>query len=159
MSLHAASEATRILDATLRASGFIRSGHNWYRYSRDSILLVNVQQSRLPQVAYVNLGVYYYRYGKLQRPKLVDCHVDTGLNSVVPNPLRVIALLDLTSYISPDIRSEELGDVVRTYALPWLDRMASLESARSFLASNPTAAHVVPKARADLHAPQETSAK
>jgi hypothetical protein len=159
MPSHAASEVARLLDPTLRANGFVRHGHNWFRYNGESISLLNVQRSRLSQVAYVNLGTYFYRYGKLQKPKLVECHVDTGLNSVVPHPLRVIALLDLTSYISSEVRGDELGEIVRSYALPWFDRMMSLESARSFLASNPTAAHVAPIARAELISSQQTSAK
>jgi hypothetical protein len=95
-------------------------------------------------------GVYYYRYGKIDQPKIVDCHVDTGLNSVVSNALWEIELLDLTNDVPPETRSGELQDMVRTYAIPWLEGMAAFDVARSFLASNPAAAHVAPIARTDL---------
>lgn len=159
MPLHAASETARILAPVLRESGFIRRGRNWYRYGGDSILLVNVQQSRLPTVAYVNLGVYYYQYGMVERPKIVDCHVDTRLNSLVSNPLREMELLDLMKDIPSESRRSELRHMVRTYALPWLERMAAIDSARTFLASNPAAAHVAPKAIEDLRAPLVPSTK
>lgn len=159
MKSNAASYVTRVLNPGLRASGFVRHGRNWYRYGSDSILVVNIQQSRLPAVAYVNLGVYYYKYGKNERPKIVDCHVDASLNGVVTNPLLVIGLLDLTSDIPSELRTDELANVVRAYAVPWLERMATIDSARNFLASNPAAAHIAPEARVDIQVPQEADAK
>lgn len=72
---------------------------------------------------YINLAVYYYKYGQLNKPAVVDCHVTTRLTNLlqaVGEALRETELLDLTNDISVDIRRDELLQMIRTYGIPWL---------------------------------------
>ncbi len=146
----AASQIAGIVDPFLKQSGFVRSGLRWYHYEDQSVLVIDVQPARYSPGPYINMGVYYFKYGNLRNPKIVDCHVDTGLTSVVPNPLRGDELLDVSNDISIEVRRSELEVMLRSYALPWLESMARLDAAKAVLADNPTAAHVAPIARADL---------
>lgn len=146
----AASQIAGIVDPFLKQSGFVRSGLHWYHYEDQSVLVIEVQPARYSPGPYINMGVYYFKYGSLRNPKIVDCHVDTGLTSVVPNPLRGDELLDVSNDISTAVRRSELEVMLRSYALPWLESMARLDAAKAVLADNPKAAHVAPIARADL---------
>jgi hypothetical protein len=149
----------QLVDPMLKQNGFVRRGLHWYRHEHESVLVVDVQPARSAPGPYINLGVYYFKYGDRQDPKIVDCHVDTRLTSVVPNPLRGDELLDVTNDISDDVRREELGNMFQLYAIPWFEGMLRLDTARAFLASNPKVAHVAPVARADLKPNEDSPAK
>ena len=150
-----ASEIAQILAQSLQNSGFVGGGLRWYRYEEESILVVDVQPSRYSPGPYINLGVYYYRYGRSDKPKIVDCHVDTRLTGILPNPLRGDELLDPSNDISKDVRRDELQAMIRSYAIPWLESMARFDAAKTVLAQNPKLAHIAPIARADLVPPQQ----
>lgn len=150
MTSNPASQIARVLDPVLKDSGYRRRGLTWYRYGVDSVLLVNVQRARYTLGAYINLGVYYYKYGKMERPKDVDCHLTARLTALVPNPLREMELLDFAKDIPLETRRVEIKDMMRRYGVVWLDGMAEIDSARSVLASDKKAVHVAPIARADL---------
>ena len=44
--------------------------------------------------------------------------------------------------------------MIRSYAIPWLQKMARFNDAKTFLAQSPKVAHVAPSVRADLISPQ-----
>jgi hypothetical protein len=154
MASNAASQIARVLAPVLKESGYRRRGLNWYRYGVDSVLLVNVQRARYTSGAYINLGVYYYKYGSMELPKDVDCHLTTRLTALVPNPLREMELLDFAKDIPLETRRAEIKDMMRSYGVSWLDAMADIDSARSVLARDKKAVHVAPIARADLRSTQ-----
>lgn len=135
----------------LREAGFTRSGLSWYRPEKDSVLLVNVQSARYSPGPYVNLGVYYFKYGDIDKPDIVDCHVTTRLNRLlsVADAFRQNELLDATNEITDDVRRPELQNMIRSYALPWLEGLARFDEARSFLESRGVG-HISPAARSDL---------
>jgi hypothetical protein len=72
------------------------------------------------------------------------------LTALVPNPLREMELLDFANDIPLETRRVEIKDMMRRYAVNWLEGMADIDSARSVLASDKKAVHVAPIARADL---------
>src|ERR1700722_7999346 len=114
----AASEIAEVLQPVLEREGFFRRGLNWYRYETESILVVEVQPSDFLPGPYINLGVFYFRYGSAEFPDIVDCHLDTGFVSVIPNPLRGNALLDPNSAISLDVRRQELDELIHAHVIP-----------------------------------------
>jgi hypothetical protein len=140
----------QVLDAVLQEQGFIRDDLNWYRYGDESILLINIQRAQFAPGPYINLGVYFYRYGEMEEPRIVDCHVHVRLTRVVPDAMREIELLDLTNDIPETVRRDEIQGLLRASGIPWLEGVAKFDSARSFLSEHPKAAFVAPKARADL---------
>jgi hypothetical protein len=150
MSSGTASEIAQLLSPALQEGGFIRSGLSWYRYENESILVVNIQPAQYAPGPYINLGVYYYKYGRADKPDIVDCHVTTRLTRVVPNALREIMLLDMTNDISSTARSDELQEMIRNYGIPWLKGLAEFNAARSFLANSANPGHVAPIARTEL---------
>jgi Domain of unknown function (DUF4304) len=152
----AAAQIGEILDPSLVELSFVRSGTRWFRYEEESVLVIDVQPARYSPGPYVNLGVYYYKYGTQKEPNIVDCHVDARLTSMVPNPLRGDELLNPTNDIPYDVRRDELQTMIRSYAMPWLQSMARLDTAKAVLAHNPKAAHVAPIARADLQPFQQS---
>jgi hypothetical protein len=154
MASNPAIAIVNVIDPVLRERGFSSQGFRWYRYEHESILVLEVQPARYSPGPYINLGVYYYRYGRARTPKIVECQVDTRLTSLLPNPLRGDELLDASNQIPDDVRRAELEDIVRSFAVPWLEKMALFAEARAVLASNPTVAHIAPIARPDLLRPR-----
>lgn len=146
----ATSRIAQVLDPLLQEDGFTRTGLNWYRYGQESILLVNVQSPRHGMGPYINLGVYYYKYGDAREPAIVDCHISTRLTSLVSTAPREMELLDVANDVPDEARRRELSDMMRVFAIPWIEAVSKIESARYVLASRPSAAHVAPVARADL---------
>jgi Domain of unknown function (DUF4304) len=154
-SQSAAREIAELLQPVLEQERFLRKGLRWYRYESESILVVEVQPAEVLPGPYINLGVYYLKFGSAQFPEVVDCHVDTGLVSVVPNPVRGNELLDPNRTISSDVRRQELAELLHAHAIPWLKTMSNLSAARLVIKQNPLAAHVAPVARADLVSPTD----
>jgi len=150
----ASAEVAGLFAPMLQEAGFVRSGLNFYRSTDESILLVSIQTGTHWLGPYVNLGVYYHKFGEtMERPGIVDCHVQTRLTSVVPNPLREGELLQMSNDISLDTRRAELLGMMRNYGLSWLEGMEVFESARTFLQGSTKAAHVAPIAREGLTPP------
>lgn len=149
----AAIQIAELLQPAMEREGFVRKGLRWYRYESESTLVVEVQPAEFLPGPYINLGIYYLRYGTDQYPDIVDCQLDTGLVSVVPNPLRANALLDPNNTIPRDVRRQELEDLLYAHAIPWLQSMASFDAARLIIKQNPAAAHVAPRARGDMGLP------
>lgn len=161
MASSAALTVAELINPSLRAQGFVRDGLSWYRYEKESILVVNVQQASYAPRAYINLGIYYHRYGDEDKPDIVKCHLDARLNGVLSQEeaLREIRLLDLTNDIPDEVRRDELQTIIRLYGVPFLERFASFEAARVVLSHNPKLMHVAPAARADLMPPSASPRK
>jgi hypothetical protein len=149
----AAGEIAELLQPVLEREGFFRRGVNWYRYGTESILVIEVQPSDFLPGPYINLGIYYFRYGSAEFPDIVDCHLDTGFVSVIPNPLRGNALLDPNSAISLDVRRQELDEQIHAHAIPWLQMMGNFSAAKLVIKENPFAAHIAAVAQSDLIPP------
>ena len=144
-------QLAQLLTTVLQDNGFVRRRRNWYRYEDESILLVNLQSSQYGPRAYINLGVYYRRYGALNTPAVTQCHILTRLSRLVgvPGAMREAELLDLGNDISDETRGDELREMIRAFGIPWLEGLAQFSAARSsFLNANAT--YVAPEARADL---------
>lgn len=152
MAQNAAIMVGGLIDPTLKEQGFVRSGLSWYRYEKESILVINVQPATYAPWVYINLGVYYRRYGSENEPDIVSCQLDARLNGILPQKeaMRQIYLLDLSNDIPIEERRHELQTMIRNYGVPFLDKLASFEAARAALIQNPKLAHVAPAARADL---------
>lgn len=149
----AADKIAELLRPGLEREGFVRQGLNWYRYETESILVIEVQPSDFLPGPYINLGIFYFKYGSAEFPDIVDCHLDTGFVSVIPNPLRGNALLDPNSAISLDVRRQELDELIHAHAIPWLQTMGNFSAAKHIIKENPSAAHVAPVAQKDLISP------
>ena len=145
-----AAQIAKVLAPVLKDLGFVRSRFRWYRYEKESILVVDIQPARFSPGPYINLGVYYREYGISDKPGIVDCHVDDRLTALTPDPLRGDELLNPWNDISPETRREELEAMIRMYGMPWLTSFSNIDRAKKVLAANPKAAHVAPIARAEL---------
>lgn len=150
MSSGAANEIGYLLESILRDVGFTRHGLSWYRYERDSILAVDIQPAKYSPWPYINLGVYYFKYGKLERPDISDCQVTTRLTSIVPNPLREMELLDVTNDLPWSTRKTELQDTLVHYGILWLHRLAKFAEAKILLSDKTMSGYIAPLARAEL---------
>jgi hypothetical protein len=161
MAQGAATIVADLIDPSLREQRFVRHGLSWYRYEKESILVINVQLASYAPWAYINLGVYYYRFGDEDRPDIVECHVSTRLNGVLSqaDALREISLLDLTNDIPTEVRRDELQTMIRVHGVPFLERLASFEAARIVLSQNPKLAHIAPAVRAELTLPSGSPIK
>ena len=158
MASSAASIVADLIDSSLKEQGFIRKGLSWFHYEQESISVINVQPAAYAPGPYINLGIYYYRYGDADTPDIVECHLDTRLTSVLPKEqaFREITLLDLTNDIPTEVRRDELQALIRAYGIPLLAKLASIDAARVVLSQTPTIVHVAPTVRADLRFPPES---
>ena len=151
----AATEVAGLFAPVLLEKGFIRNGLSFYQYTGESILLIDIQPGTPWLGPYVNLGVYYNKFGEMDRPRIVDCHVQTRLISVVPNPLREEELLRMANDIPLETRRAELLEMMRNSGLPWLEGVAIIDEARTFLPGSSKAAHIAPIARGELTPSEE----
>lgn len=152
-NVEAAEEIAKLLDPELRRSGYVRNGLRWYRYESESVLVIDVQPAKHRLGPYLNLGVYYFKYGHADKPSIEACHVLMRLKRIVPNPLREMELLDLPNGLSESIRQSELVQMFVTYGFPWLESVSTIESAKVVFAdkNKPLALVVEKEVRADLN--------
>ena len=123
----------------LKARGFRKAGPTWRKPAGDAITVFNLQGSQFGPSVYVNLGVYFRPLGELERPNEYQCHLRARLSILVPDAVRLRDLLDLERPIPDDVRFAELRQLVADYALPWLERTATREGAREWVAAGPNA--------------------
>jgi hypothetical protein len=115
----------------MRASGYGKERATWRSVRDESILVFNIQGSRSGPAIFINLAVYFRVLGTDAKPLEYDCHLRARLNGLVPDPLRLIRLLDfgLTdgAVIPDDVRHPEIRQLVEHYGLPWLNRYSTLQ--------------------------------
>jgi hypothetical protein len=149
----AANEIAELIQPTLQQEGFLRKGQRWYSYEKNATAIIEVQTAKYSPGPYINLGIFYLKYGESKYPKIVDCQIYTRVLGLVPNPERLNDLLDPTNGIPRDIRGKELADAFHSYLIPWLRTMTDVGEAKSVLMKNPRVAHVAVEAREDFGLP------
>jgi hypothetical protein len=146
----------RLVAPALIEEGFTRKGQNFYRQENDSVLVVNIQPSRMTAGPYINLGVFYRRYGAESEPNIASCHVFARLLRLVPDMDRLERLVNLSNDIPESERRAELQTLVRGFGVPWLNALSKFEGAKAFLATGPYN-NIAPVARPDLMPTSKTS--
>ena len=134
METDSISMVASLLDPALKARGFSRRGWNWYRDESESVLVVSLQPSSSWPFPFVNFGVHFKKYGANAQPSIRQCEIWTRLETLVPEPLRVDALVDASTPIAMDDRRTELQGLVVEYGLTWLEGLTTLAEAPTFLA-------------------------
>lgn len=127
-------ELQRLLAPSLKACGFKKTGATWHRPDEDTICVVNLQGSQWSsEIFYINLGVYFKALGKENRPSENRCHIRVRLDNLVPDARSLDRMLNLNEPVPVDKRRAELTALLSEYALPWLERFSSINSAKAQL--------------------------
>jgi hypothetical protein len=126
----AASTIAHIIAPTLKEAGFRKNELTWRREREPSIQIVEVQPSRLGDLAYINLGVYFRELGANTAPDITECHVRARLNGVVPAPQRQTALMSFMNEVTLQERQAEVPVLMRDYGIAWLDENQTMQAAR-----------------------------
>ncbi len=154
MTSKASSIVSDIVDPVMRSAGFSRDGLSWYRPGSESVEILNVQPSRLPTTAYINVGVYYLRFGDAAAASIFNCHASARLTSIVPDADKEMELLNVDNDMALSARKAELAAMIVSYALPWLHNMADFENACRYVTTSAQVVRVSPEARPFLVPPQ-----
>lgn len=133
----------------MKAAGYLKERATWRCAKDESILVFNIQGSQFGPDLFLNLAVYYRALGTELKPLEYECHLRARLNSLVPDPLRLIRLLDFGfqngDRIADEVRCPEIKTAVEACGLPWLNGYATLDQA---LLQNPQGRfHVSPSLR------------
>lgn len=121
----------------LKSRGFKKDGATWRSIHQHALGVINLQGSQWGPSFYVNLGVYFPAIGSNSSPSEAHCHIRTRLTELVPNRSMLIELLDFEKPVPEDARNAELESAVVDYALPWLERVSTLDGAREYCNSLP----------------------
>lgn len=130
MPNQAATTLAGILAPVLKENAFKKTRLVWRREREQSIQVVEVQQSRYGDLAFINLGVYFREFGANVAPAITDCHVRERLNAIVPAPLRESELMNFMNEVTLEERRQELPVLMRDYGLAWLDENPTLQAAK-----------------------------
>jgi hypothetical protein len=123
----------------LKARGFTKTAATWRRGAPDGTAVLNLQGSQWGPQFYVNLGMHFRELDRRERPCENHCHIRRRLDALVPDPARLVELLDFERAIAIETRGAELMALVSVHALPWLERLGTFSGAREWLSSDPTA--------------------
>lgn len=119
--------------SALNQRGFTKTGATWRKASADVISVLNLQGSQWKPSFYINLGVYFRALGDSDKPAEYDCHVRAPrLTDLVPDRDWLNALLDFEKPVQEHVRVREIEILIVEHALPWLDRVSSIEGAREY---------------------------
>ena len=117
----------------LKRMGFLKTARTWRRTSPSVVQVLNLQKSPWgPAPLYVNLGVYFRRFGPDMSPSENQCHVRARLERVA-SPTRWNAICALAADQAP---SEEAVAALLEDGISWLDSFASEGGLQRFLASS-----------------------
>lgn len=145
-----ASEERKILEAALKPLmkqlGFKKNGPTWYRHTDIGIQVLNIQGSQWDKSFYINLGVYFLAIGSEEKPKEHQCHVRQRLCQLSDDLQSCNDTLSFESDTAHEVRGKALCHLVKKFGIPWLERLANFEGARTYLSSNPRQGFPVAKA-------------
>ncbi len=118
-----------VFEQNLRQAGFIKKGDSWYFSGAETILVANLQKSNYGNQYYVNLAVYVKQFGEERFPKEHKCHIRMRLDAVVTDGTeRTFNAEDLS--VSEEERQNAVAQVMQSKAIPFLQRLATLEGIR-----------------------------
>ena len=114
----------------LKRMGFLKMARTWRRTSPSDVQVLNLQKSPWgPAPLYVNLGVYFRRFGPDISPSESQCHVRARLERVA-SPNRWNAICALAADQAP---SEEAVAALLEDGISWLDSLTSGDGLQQFL--------------------------
>lgn len=112
----------------LEKAGFSRQrGRTWTKVCDEAVLIVSAEADRGDLSAYVDLGTYFLAAGPRSSLDIRDAHVTSRIEQVVemPDRRRVLQLLKFDQGLSPEARDEELGKLMESRILPWMQEVLS----------------------------------
>ena len=146
------SQISKIIDSVvskhihplLKERGFRKQSRTFRKEGSESTLVVNVQASQwnegLEGKFTINLGAYYQDIEDIcdsheikGGPKEYDCTVRSRIGQTMPGNFDRWWAIDASSNL--DDIGKEVGDSLKVYGLPWLERVASKKSLRPELES------------------------
>ena len=119
----------------LKQFGYKKSGTTWYYDTTCFVKVLNIQRSQWSKSYYINLGIYLKSLDTKEKPQEYDCHVRTRLTEISNNPNFCSKLLDFENEISEVERLEGILRMLKTEALPWLERYSNEEELSKLLQS------------------------
>ena len=117
----------------MKELGFKKQGPTWHRSSVDVIEVFNIQGSQWSKNFYINLGTYFKEIGSEDKPKEYDCHIRQRLCGIADDLNECNSTLSFENSIKLEERIDNLRKLVSQYAIPWLERCATVEGARNYL--------------------------
>jgi hypothetical protein len=139
------SEIAKIIDSIvtegltpcLKPLGFKKKGRDFYRVDEEPIAVINVQSSKWNSGAdgqfTLNLGRYFPALAKLEGnaaskeiPKEYDCSLRARIGMLLPDNKDL--WWDVSASTDSALLAKNVQNLTKTYALPWLDRVASINS-------------------------------
>ncbi|HXQ35760.1 MAG TPA: DUF4304 domain-containing protein [Anaerolineales bacterium] len=112
--------------------GFKKQGKTWYHDVDECISLLNLQKSEWGAQFYLNLGVFVKQLDpRISTPKEHQCHLRLRLSDLVPNKAEFEQYLDFENEIADEQRIHEILKGLRSYAVPWLKAVESLEGIKT----------------------------
>lgn len=129
---------TAALGEPMKSAGFRKSGRNFRRAIGDGQQILNVQASTFNASDSgrftVNLGAYFPSVAELldkplgkSWPTEYQCHLRQRIGMLMP--CRCDWWWELDSSSDCEVLAGELRDAAVQYALPWLDRVSTLDGA------------------------------
>lgn len=83
----------KVLSPLLKGHGFSKSNSTWRKDQGESIAVINLQKSQWGNDDfYINLGIYFYAFGKDSAPTENKCHVRIRLPVEEPTAMASAAI-------------------------------------------------------------------
>jgi hypothetical protein len=141
------SEISKIIDGIIKSelapllkqNGFKKKARNFYRVHSDRTDVINIQASQgnegLGGNFTVNVGVYFPVISKLtgappvkNQPKEYDCTIRERIGLITKE--NKDTWWEINSETNQDAMASDLSSKVNIICLPWLEKMASLDSVK-----------------------------
>ncbi|MEW6156383.1 MAG: DUF4304 domain-containing protein [Verrucomicrobiota bacterium] len=145
---HNAESVIEILRPIMTKAGFKRRESTWYRFSRETVQVFDVQaaNNRSSQKIYFNIGVTFRELGPPTHLRVFDCPVYGRLDHVVTDRDQFSAITDFSNLdILASARLDIIGDMIRRFALPTLDSWRTKTGVTAFIESDRSRGFIVRK--------------
>ena len=138
LARHDAQSVIDALRPIMTEAGFERREFTWYRFSRETVQVLDVQPaaSRSPQRVYFNLGVTFRELHPPTHLRVFDCPVYGRLDHIIPEGEPFSTVTDFgNSDVPHDERIGRIVEFIRRFALPVLDSWQSRAGVTAFIES------------------------
>jgi hypothetical protein len=132
-------ELIRVFKPMMTEAGFKRYESSWYRFSQETIQMLDLQPatSKTAKKVYVNLGVAFRSVQQTIHFRLFDCAVYGRLDRLVPTSEKYSTVTDFSgNTLEGRVRFAGIVELVRIYALPFLDGLLTRSNLEAFANSD-----------------------
>jgi hypothetical protein len=124
------NEIIEALKTHFKIAGFKKLSSNWFKETKDTVLVFNVQSSQWGLEYYINLGIYIKALGDELKPPVYRCHIQCRIEHEDYNNIQKIVVDSLEWFYKHDkiLKLKQLSNAKKLPLMTFVEAHKFLET-------------------------------